>query len=407
MGQPAIGGSSAAAPQGGPFNSGVMGGLSALAHGYDKGGLLGGIADAFGARSPNEEQALNQTYQALIAKGVAPDMAKAAVLNPVLGQQVMSQAFKLPELADVGTDRWGNPIKGWANPVTQSIAPATISGSGQGGPLDGVGTMQGVANLIQNARQLGIQPIDALRKADPTTAGDVQAMIEGRTPISARSSKQQDMLMSLARMIDPSFDAGTFAARQKLRTEFTADGKDGQTIESAGQAIQHLHELSDMGQALHNVGGMGPLNAAVNWTQRGWRGLTQDQRTASFNEMKLLALKEVDKFYSGSGGGSAAEREELNDNINSASSPQQINGVIAHLTEAMGGKLAELDRKWRVGMGPSVAPYPVLSDESRARINDLQQRAGLQPSFPAGGAAGAPAGTREAVEAEMKRRGLL
>jgi hypothetical protein len=350
-------------------------------------------------------EGMNATYQALISKGVSPDMARAAALNPQFGAQVMAHMF--PELADVGVDRWGNSIKAWANPLDQSAKPVTMSGGAdQSSSAGGVGTMEGIAHLVQSAKQMGIQPIEVLRKVDPITAGDVQAMIEGRTPVSARASKQQDMLMSVARMIDPGFDASTYATRQKLRTEFTADGKDGQTIESAGQAIQHLHELSDMGSALHNIGGAGPLNAPLNYVMRGWRGMTQDQRTASFNTMKELAIKEVDKFYSGSGGGSAAEREELNSNINSASSPQQINSVIAHLTEAMGGKLQELDRKWRVGMGPSVAPYPVLSDESKQRINELQTRAGGRPTYGQA-TEQAPPGQREAIEAEMKRRGLL
>lgn len=99
---PAAGSVQATAPR----EIGIMDRLGALASGYNSGGLLGGIASASGARNPLDIEAQNQTYQALVARGIDPNTAGAAVLNPAMLQQLLPIAFppKAPAIEKIGPD---------------------------------------------------------------------------------------------------------------------------------------------------------------------------------------------------------------------------------------------------------------------------------------------------------------
>lgn len=89
----------AAAPAQAPSGPSIMDRLAGLAQGYNQGGLVGGVATAFGGQAPVTVEQQNQTYQALVSKGIDPATAKAAALNPELLKQVLPLAYppKAPE----------------------------------------------------------------------------------------------------------------------------------------------------------------------------------------------------------------------------------------------------------------------------------------------------------------------
>jgi hypothetical protein len=98
----------APAPQAaGPFKPDFIDRLSAFGRGLaDNHGLFGAIGDAAGAQSPLAIEQQNQTYQALVNKGIDPNVAKAAVLNPEILKQVLPLAFppKAPAIEKIGPD---------------------------------------------------------------------------------------------------------------------------------------------------------------------------------------------------------------------------------------------------------------------------------------------------------------
>jgi hypothetical protein len=377
-----IGPSSAApsAPMGGIPNAqgpqrtpGLWERLSALGHGYNSGGLIGGIGDAIGGENRAAETQ-NLTMQALIAKGMDPMQARAVAQNPELAKTVIPTLFA-PDFTTVGTDQFGNPIHGFVNRANETV---TLPGQAPGAPLNGLQDMTHFTQLLNS----GVTGKELLSKLDPATAGQVQALIEGREPVGnvARATGRWQMLLALAHRVDPKFDATTYAMRQDLRKNLEGYGKGGQEATAANTAIEHLHELSQLGENLSNVGGAWILNKPANEIQGAYRWLTGDNRPNSFNALRDLAVSEVDKFYKATKGGET-ERRALSDQISATSTPQQLRSVIATMATAMGGKVQELERRWQNGMGPSVAPLGVLSDESKAKINDIQRRAGLIPQF--------------------------
>jgi hypothetical protein len=366
-----------------------MGALGAFARGYEHGGIVGGLADAMGARAPLEVENLNATTQALISKGVPPELARAAALNPALAQQVIGQAFKLPEFTDVGNDQLtGLPIKGWANPVNQSVTQANVQGA-QGSTLAGPGGAQDVTKLLQT---------------NPLLASDVRAYVEGREMPTGRPQHWQQMVRTIGAMMGA--DETTFQARAALRKSMQGYGKGGQEATAANTGIEHLRELSDYASELKNFGGAWLLNKPLNELQGAYRWLTGDQRPTNFNALRDLAVGELEKFYTGSGA-SAGEREAMKENIKNTGTPQQLQGAIAAAVTAMTGKIKPLEENWRRTMGASVAPLEVLEPESKAAADMIRQRAGLPPLFGQQAPSGGGLAMKMAVEAEMKRRGLL
>ena len=230
--------------------------LSALGHGYTNGGLLGGLGDAIGGVS-RQDQTQNMTMEALIRKGIDPATARAVAQNPELSKTVIPQLFQNPQFSDIGTDQFGNAIKGWINPVQQTTRPADLSGNLPGAP-GAAGAPVGVQDVNQLTQKLnlGLGGKELYGQLDPTTQSEVKALIEGRLPITnpQRAGPRFQMLMAIASRVDPKFDATTYAMRQELRKNLEGYGKGGQEATAANTAVEHLSELSDLGGKLNNVG---------------------------------------------------------------------------------------------------------------------------------------------------------
>lgn len=80
--------SPSSAPQASTGSGYTVDRLGAFADGYNSGGLVGAIANATGGAN-RQENAVNETYQFLVRKGLAEDDARAVVQNPQLMQQVL------------------------------------------------------------------------------------------------------------------------------------------------------------------------------------------------------------------------------------------------------------------------------------------------------------------------------
>lgn len=91
--------------------------LSTMSRGYRSGGLFGAIGNLFeeperlrvAEQQAAQEQAqaqasANQTVQALVAKGVQPEIAQAAAGNPVLMKQLIETTFRAPEAVKPTSD---------------------------------------------------------------------------------------------------------------------------------------------------------------------------------------------------------------------------------------------------------------------------------------------------------------
>jgi hypothetical protein len=80
--------SPSSAPQASTGSGYTVDRLGAFADGYNSGGLVGAIANATGGAN-RQENAVNETYQFLVRKGLAEDDARAVVQNPKLFATVL------------------------------------------------------------------------------------------------------------------------------------------------------------------------------------------------------------------------------------------------------------------------------------------------------------------------------
>lgn len=67
--------------------------LGAFSRGYNTGGLVGAIADGFGSGLDRQVEAQNQTAQALVKMGVAPEIVTAATRNPEIMKALVTSVF--------------------------------------------------------------------------------------------------------------------------------------------------------------------------------------------------------------------------------------------------------------------------------------------------------------------------
>ena len=398
-------GGTPAAGGGSPFQSGFMGGLSALAHGYNQGGLLGGLSDAMGARSPLEEQQLNATYRALVSKGMDPALAQSAVLNPQLTQQAINQYFGPKQFAETGVNWMGQPVHGFVDPYKMTVTPAN-AGSQPGAQSTSSALVPDLGQLVKLS-QSGLpkeQIIAKLNETAPMLAADVKAYLEGREITGARPQAQQQITRLLARAIDPNADDSLYDTRKAMRKDFQVEGKDGQAITQANSVISHAGEFMNAAQDMKNFSSA-PGSAVENYFLGKYRELSQDPRVNKLDVMKDILTREVEKFYTASGG-SAGEREEMKKIIGSMSSPQQMSAVGSQLVQAMQGKMNELGRKWHSTMGNQPMPYPVVSPESQQTINAIKNWGnGANSAAAAHPALGSA--SQEMIKAELQKRGAL
>ena len=120
--------------------------LSTFARGYQSGGLIGALGNLFeepdrlkvaeqqaATQRAQATQAANQTVQALLAKGVQPEIAQAAAGNPELMKQLIETTFRAPEetkpivinnkLVDPKT---GQVLGDYANPAASTTKPPAV-----------------------------------------------------------------------------------------------------------------------------------------------------------------------------------------------------------------------------------------------------------------------------------------
>lgn len=135
-----------AAPEAPPASPGILARISealaanpttllALGAGFAGAPSLGtGMSRAFANALPAvaadranqiRQSAIAQSYKALVAKGVPPEEALAASLNPDIMKSVAQKYFeaKPPTWGIIGYDRFGQPQYGWTDPYKGTAVP--------------------------------------------------------------------------------------------------------------------------------------------------------------------------------------------------------------------------------------------------------------------------------------------
>ncbi len=137
----------------------------------------------------------------------------------------------------------------------------------------------------------------------------------------------------------PGYDQKNYAASADAVKKFNT-GPQGNSVVSFNRALDHLDQLNELGKAMNN-GDLPAANAIKNQIV-SWTGGAAPN---NFEGLKAIVGQEIVKAIVANGGGER-EREEAAKRISSASSPDQLNGIIQTYKGAMGAQLSALKRQY-------------------------------------------------------------
>ncbi len=335
------------------------------------------------------QQHQNQTVAALIKRGVPQDVALAAASNPAIMGQLVANVFgaKQKTFTQIGEDMLGNKRYGFVDPVSGKVwdlSGKEITGEGGTG-----GAM--VPNGPDGQPLRGAELLAHLDKSDPVTAAGVRGMINGDLSAAGRNLQK---LAPLASLVDPTFDMGTFRARQALRQAYMGGGKQFNETLALNTVGGHLGRLMESADALDNSS-FKPINHLRNWYSDTFTG---NPALVRFRNDLVTTQNELAKAYHG-GHVSDSAYSAFNNSINAAQTPAELRTAIGELAGLLQSKIEANESGYRSGMAQGAQlpdEYRAINDEARhafSRINDWARGVPLaRPRSPPAGQTAPPAG---------------
>lgn len=236
----------------------------------------------------------------------------------------------------------------------EALQMGQMMGAGGGGGTPGV----------------GLSGDDYLKSLPQGVATQVKALAEGRmafpSGFALRSPYWQNMLQAVSQY-DPSFDAVNYGARAKTQKDF-ATGPQSNDVNALNTALGHVAHLSDLAAALGNSD-----YPAINKILNSLSVATGGNKVTNFNQARDAVVQEVVRVYRRAGGSESDVSRGIQ-NLNAASSPEQLQGALATLTSLMGSKLAALQSQYDQGMG--VGKKSLLNDDAKKALEKISQRSG-------------------------------
>jgi hypothetical protein len=378
--------------------------LSAASHNLGARPGLPGIFDAISGASTGTRmdpvgrqlQAENQTTQALIKKGIEPDMASAIAKNPTLMQQIVPQLFGPKKYEHVMMkDAFGNEIPLSYDPSTGKY----IGSGGQNSSLIGGGTAPGGASGVPEQPGFyakGVTQINHdligkpyLDQFSPEVQRGVENYLDGKTLTTgnARQGFTQTVKMIAQKYgaeIGKPADDIAINGRRQMTTDLAkgTPGSLGGQLTFGGTSLGHLADVAEKATRMNNVSGFGvaPLADLAN----KFRGLTTEQ-ASKVNEVDGAVQhygQEITKFYTGSPGGEA-ERMRFLKTIGTSKSPLEIAGAIRTERDLIPDRLRQVEAQIAERLGPEEAAKQMKRVDI-AGVTDKINRslAKLDPSGP-------------------------
>lgn len=145
-------------------------------------------------------------------------------------------------------------------------------------------------------------------------------------------------------------------AQQQALNSFSG-GLEGRSVRSLNTASDHLFTLEEAGNALKN-GDVRAFNAVGNKIQKEF-GMSAP---TTFDAVKKIVAGEIVKATTGSAG-ALGDRQEVEQSILSANSPDQLLESIAYYKKLMAGQLGSLEQQWVTSTGRG-------SSEFRAKLSN-------------------------------------
>jgi hypothetical protein len=185
--------------------------------------------------------------------------------------------------------------------------------------------------------------------------------------------------MAEAMKINPNYRASIYNMANKAMTDF-GTGAQGDKVRFLDTGVQHLNVLGQAADALNN-GDSKAWNAAINAAHQQWGA----PAPTTFNGLKQIVATEVEKSIAG-GIGSAEDRQNLMESLNSASSPQQLKSMLDGYRSLMAGQLAGLKQQYEQSTLIKTGPFAFetkLTPETLAALKPAAPSPAIAPVDPA------------------------
>ena len=233
--------------------------------------------------------------------------------------------------------------------------------------LNGGGAMTPEMQNAINQGATGTQLLDTL---DPMSKATLQSLLDyTKNPanLSLRKSAGESMserekFLSMAHLIDPTYDETQYGVRSQLRKDFTT-GKAALNIKSLNTAIQHLGLLKDAATELKN-GSIQGVNMLKNWYEKQTGG----NKMTNFNTEQKFVVDELVSVMKGTGA-TDQEIKSVSSVFHSDMSPEQLDGAMKKAVELLQGRMDALNYQYTSGMG-KVKDFNLLSKDSQKILKD-------------------------------------
>jgi hypothetical protein len=287
------------------------------------------------------------------ATGTSSSLATPSALPPVIASAVQGDS--------------GTPVAALKPGLGLSyrpIEPGLDKGAPPGGYNERVllGQPEWLVSMVHGMNEGRIEP------PTPRSLSDVKSL---GTP-EGRAAR-------LLAEYNPSFDAGLYPARIKMR-ESIATGPIGDGIQAANTVIQHATEFVDKAADLNN--GRIPF---FNWVGNNVLDNTGSPRPGNLREAISTLAAEARKVYAGAGGGTQSELDAWEKNFAFSGSPAQQGGNISTLVGLLRGKLTAVANRINAGMQTNISALDLLNPTARASYDKLSAPGGTNAVPPAAG----------------------
>lgn len=244
--------------------------------------------------------------------------------------------------------------------------------------------LNGTLKQVENSHAPGTHPevLDNLTKnlgnQGKGVAATIKAVAEGRQSLTSVPSRTYEingkkyservLVEQGVNLYKPDWEQGTAKQRAETLSDLSPKGKTGQLVLGVNQLLPHLKTASDAAEALNNSA-YPAANSIKNW----WQTATGDPTVKKFQTVRDVAALDAARILRGSGAMSIEEVRNWQHNINEASSPKQLHGVLNMLaSDLMGARMNSINYQYRMLVGKD-AP-DLLSPESKAALKTIEAR---------------------------------
>jgi hypothetical protein len=382
--------------------------LASISHG---GSLLGAVRGQYDDPRAQAAQVASMTEKALIAKGVDPSVARAAV-QPGNGE-ALKELFKTALTGGTHsqeTDKDGNvwDINKQTGQRTIALAARddkfqhyvvknpdgsetersfnTKTGETTGAPPPPQGRYAVDPELTGPAR------LDALKKVDPDYARRIESMVNGDIPLPtgvAALKPNADRMIKDVLAVDGAVSASDFATRAATRRDY-ASGMASRVTKSLNTTIEHAANLDGAIDKLKNYSYFPSLANYVHDKVANNTDPEYQKARSQFESAKEAFVKELDFTLSG-GHSSVSGSAQLRDNIRRADSPEALHAAVQEDLHLLSARLNSHAKGFAEGTKSQRDGQDFLYPKNKATFNRLMGSQDTSTGQPVPGVSAEPA----------------